>query len=97
MIQKEFSNSNSVFLDLNLDSLKECVDLIISFIIPVLTSILRFLLCLWHISSGWIGILQELEVLNISVVITVCPNNASNFIVTHDEAEVGENLSKLFW
>jgi hypothetical protein len=88
MILEEFTESDSVFLDLSLNLKQQGIKILLSLKCLSLTEVCRLLTscCLLRSTLEWISIVNEVEILDIILFVAVVFDKRIKFFVGHSEA-----------
>lgn len=99
VVNEEFSESKSVLLNHLLDFLHEGFSLLSTSEVEVGLNVGGFGTRGWSIDCVYkaLGIVDEVEILNVILFVTINQNNSLELSVTKVESEASQNLLELLW
>lgn len=99
VVNEEFSESKSVLLNHLLDFLHEGFNLLSTSEVEIGLNVGGFGTRGWSIDCVYkaLGIVDEVEILNVILFVTINQNNSLELSVTKVESEASQNLLELLW
>ena len=95
MILEELKESNSVLFDLNLNLIEQLVQFTLPDVADSIRLVHSFCSNVFYLPFVWVGISQELLVFNLVLFVSIGLDKRLQFLITHSQAEVSEDLSEL--